>query len=158
MPSLNFQPRFVPDIEKGIKRQTIREDIPFWQKLKPGDKLFLFTGLRTKNVRTLITPYSFQFMYGMSNVFKYPGLRNNPPTQFPLRKRPYVVCKSVERVGIDKYCVDFITPVGIWSFAASSPNAQFFAEADGFKDYSEMVKFFDALYGLPFKGLIIKWG
>ena len=51
MPLLNFQKRFVTQVESGRKRQTIRamRKIPF----KVGDKLFLYTGLRTKDCRKL---------------------------------------------------------------------------------------------------------
>ncbi|MCT7971183.1 ASCH domain-containing protein [Laspinema olomoucense] len=46
MPAINFQQRFAKMVEKGIKRQTIRgyRKRPF----VVGDKLMLYTGMRTK--------------------------------------------------------------------------------------------------------------
>lgn len=54
MPQYNFKEEFAPAVERGEKRQTIR------QKRKrptvPGDTLYLFTGLRTKHTRRLLVP------------------------------------------------------------------------------------------------------
>ncbi|MCJ9428569.1 hypothetical protein [Kordiimonas marina] len=53
MPALNFQKRFAPLVESGAKPQTIRA----WRKdgrdVKQGDRLFLYTGMRTKACRKL---------------------------------------------------------------------------------------------------------
>lgn len=51
MPVVNFQKRFADDVDSGKKRQTIRamRKRPF----KVGDKLYLYTGLRTKSCRKL---------------------------------------------------------------------------------------------------------
>ena len=51
MPGLNFHKRFADNVESGRKRQTIRafRVIP----IKPGDMLYLYTGLRTKYARKL---------------------------------------------------------------------------------------------------------
>jgi hypothetical protein len=51
MPSLNFQKQFVPKILSGDKRQTIRAKRK--HPIKVNDKLYLFTGLRTKNCQRL---------------------------------------------------------------------------------------------------------
>lgn len=51
MPALNFMERFADDVESGRKRQTIR---PLRKRpIKPGDKLYLYTGQRTKHCRKL---------------------------------------------------------------------------------------------------------
>lgn len=49
MPIINCQPRFAKLIVEELKIQTIRKErkIP----IKVGDKLFLYTGLRTKNAK-----------------------------------------------------------------------------------------------------------
>ena len=44
MPSFNFQKRFVPALEQGLKRSTIRR-----RPALVGLTAFLFTGLRTKS-------------------------------------------------------------------------------------------------------------
>ena len=51
MPAYNFQERFAPDIESGKKRQTIRPERK--RPTKPGDTLYLYTGMRTKRCRKL---------------------------------------------------------------------------------------------------------
>ncbi|MBQ6533650.1 MAG: hypothetical protein IJI37_00625 [Opitutales bacterium] len=44
---------FIDKILSGDKRQTIRRASPKWANVKPGDKLTLYTGLRTKQCRKL---------------------------------------------------------------------------------------------------------
>jgi hypothetical protein len=44
---------FIDKILNGEKRQTIRKAGPKWAKVKVGDKLTLYTGLRTKQCRKL---------------------------------------------------------------------------------------------------------
>lgn len=44
---------FIDKILAGEKRQTIRRASPKWQNVKVGDKLTLYTGLRTKQCRKL---------------------------------------------------------------------------------------------------------
>lgn len=58
---------FIDKILSGEKRQTIRRASPKWQNVKAGDKLTLYTGLRTKACRKLgeavvesITPITLQ--------------------------------------------------------------------------------------------------
>jgi len=51
MPAYNFQPGFASLIEKGEKRQTIRKKRK--RPTRPGDKLYLYTGMRTKKCRLL---------------------------------------------------------------------------------------------------------
>ncbi|MEM9734219.1 MAG: ASCH domain-containing protein [Pseudomonadota bacterium] len=54
MPALNFQKRFADDVERRIKRQTVRahrkDNRPH---CKVGDRLKLYTGMRTKKCRLL---------------------------------------------------------------------------------------------------------
>ena len=44
---------FIDKILSGEKRQTIRRASPKWANVKAGDKLTLYTGLRTKECRKL---------------------------------------------------------------------------------------------------------
>lgn len=48
MPSLNFYPRFAPQVASGDKTQSVRAK-PF----RVGDPAYLFTGLRTTSCRRL---------------------------------------------------------------------------------------------------------
>lgn len=52
MPLLNYKKQFAPLVESGKKRQTIRamRKRPF----KVGDRLYHYTGLRTKQCRKLL--------------------------------------------------------------------------------------------------------
>lgn len=51
MPLLNYQKQFAPLVESGEKQQTIRA----WRKrlFKTGDRLYHYTGLRTKHCKKL---------------------------------------------------------------------------------------------------------
>lgn len=49
MVAINFKKQFAPDVESGIKKQTIRAKA----RCKPGDVLQLYTGQRTKQCRKL---------------------------------------------------------------------------------------------------------
>jgi len=53
MPALNFQKQFAPKVESGEKLQTIRALRKDGRDPKPGDTLFLYTGMRTKACRKL---------------------------------------------------------------------------------------------------------
>jgi hypothetical protein len=53
MPALNFQARFASAVESGEKRQTIRKRRKDGRDPKPGDTLYLYTGMRTKACRKL---------------------------------------------------------------------------------------------------------
>jgi hypothetical protein len=46
MPAYSFKERFIPLIKSGAKKQTIRGKRK--NQAKPGDKLYLFYGMRTK--------------------------------------------------------------------------------------------------------------
>lgn len=52
MPAYNFKKQFADDVEKGIKRSTIRP-IRTRRPTVVGDTLHLFYGLRTKHTRRL---------------------------------------------------------------------------------------------------------
>jgi hypothetical protein len=52
MVAFDFKPRFAPLVEAGTKLQTIRRTA----KAKPGDRLQLYTGQRTRACRKLVTP------------------------------------------------------------------------------------------------------
>ena len=51
MAALNFQKQFAPDVESGIKLQTIRAKRK--NPIKEGETLYLYTGMRTKKCRKL---------------------------------------------------------------------------------------------------------
>lgn len=49
MPAFNFQKQFSFMVEQKMKRRTIR----IKQRCKPGDRVYLYTGMRTKACRKL---------------------------------------------------------------------------------------------------------
>ena len=51
MPAYNFKAQFAELVASGKKTQTIRP--PRKRPTKPGDVLYLYTGMRTKNCRKL---------------------------------------------------------------------------------------------------------
>ena len=53
MPALNFKKQFAPHVESGRKRQTIRAYRKDGRDPKPGQRLYLYTGMRTKECRKL---------------------------------------------------------------------------------------------------------
>lgn len=54
MPLLNFKPSFALDVESGRKRGTIRAPRRDGRPhAVPGDRLYLYTGLRTRGCRKL---------------------------------------------------------------------------------------------------------
>lgn len=114
MPALSFQKRFVPDIENGTKRQTIRAHRK--RPIHVGDKLYLYSGMRTKQCRKIMETVCIYAEYVHIN---WDGVR---------------YANGDEPVDLD------------W-----------FAQADGFKNFACMVTWFMKQHGLPFYGQIIKW-
>ncbi|MDP2645459.1 MAG: hypothetical protein Q8P24_11000 [Desulfobacterales bacterium] len=53
MPLLGFKKQFAPMVEAGTKRQTIRAKRRDGRNPHPGDTLYLYTGLRTKQSRKI---------------------------------------------------------------------------------------------------------
>ena len=56
MVAYNFQAQFADAVATGQKRQTIRAPRKDNRHAKPGDKLQLYTGMRSKSCRKLIDP------------------------------------------------------------------------------------------------------
>jgi len=53
MPAFNFKKQFADDVERGKKRQTIRAKRRDGRNPHVGDKLYFYTGMRTKSCRKL---------------------------------------------------------------------------------------------------------
>ena len=141
MPSLSFQSQFIELIQSGNKRQTIR---PIRKNpIKAGDKLYLFTGLRTKKCMKLITPYDSQFEYTY----------NGKKVSFNL---DYVICKSVERIRIFESEMKFGKHLHL-TINGKRYMIDKIAINDGFSGMVDFIDFFKTKYGLPFEGVLIKW-
>ena len=127
MPALNFQKRFAPLVEDGSKRTTIR----LWRKrpFKVGDRLYLYTGQRTKSCRKL-----------GEAVCTDAGQIRIDDSGLVLWLKPV----SGER----------LTPLDSPPEAALT---QVIAQGDGFVDFNDMKKWFRHTHGLPFEGQIVFW-
>ena len=89
MPALNFT-MFVDKVESGEKRQTIRAYRKDGRDPKPGDPLYLFTGMRTTACRRLVVA---------------PGVDITPhpiAKERGLPERHVPTCHSTEPVEIDE--------------------------------------------------------
>jgi len=53
MPALNFKKRFARPVESGAKRHSIRAKRKDGRNPHVGDRLYLYTGMRTKGCRKL---------------------------------------------------------------------------------------------------------
>lgn len=116
MPLLGFKKEFADAVERGEKLQTIRALRKDKRDPKPGQILYLYTGLRTKQCRKL-------------------GERTCTSSQ------PVTIANAGITLG-PRWVLDLHT----------------FAEADGFKNIEDLYAFFKKTHGLPFHGVLIKWG
>lgn len=118
---------FIDKILSGEKRQTIRKAGKKWDKVKVGDKLTLYTGLRTKDCRKL----------GEAEVKSIEDIR-------------------IETKVNEKRNVAF-GKIYAGKRKLDDGTISYLAELDGFKSTFEFLDFFNAQYGEHFKGKIIKW-
>lgn len=116
MPAYNFKSIFADAVESGEKYTTIRQ--PRKNPTKPGDTLYLYTGLRTKQARLLrtekcvsVTPFTYLENY----VFK-------------IGERVLSVNEMHKLAKIDT--------VGLWSL---SMFMNFFYETYGLPFYGELI-------------------
>lgn len=123
MPAYNFKECFAADVKSGKKRQTIRKERK--RRTKPGDPLYLYTGMRT--------------IY--------------------CRKLRFTVCRAVKHIDIGDIVVGAAQGITVDDKAmlSGSRAADAFAICDGFSGSGEMIEWFRAAYGLPFRGVVIYW-
>lgn len=126
MAILNFQKRFADKVRRGIKQQTIRAFRKY--PIEFGERLYLYTGLRTKLAR------------------KLRGEAWCIGTRFI----------EITEVGITIYYKN-TRPDRMVARSRSLARLNRFAVADGFKDWAEMKAFWLETHGLPFEGTLIKW-
>ena len=135
MAMLNFSTRFASDVEAGIKRQTIRKR---WKRpIRVGRRLILATGARTKQYRRLSGP--------------------GKPVQWP-------VAKAVIRIKIEKWTYiagmsgeQTLHRIEVDHRVLGSRQSLELARNDGFASIKEFIDWFEHLYGLPFRGVMIRW-
>jgi hypothetical protein len=150
MPLLGFELRFADAIENGVaaagrragphpevrpKRQTIRAHRADGRDPKPGDTLYLYTGLRTKAVRKL----------GEVRCRRVERLRIAPG-----RTRD-------KRASSDRGFTCSVAQPGTRAVPLDPAQLRRLARADGFDSVDEFVAFFESRHGLPFEGYLIRW-
>ena len=124
MPALNFKQEFADLVESGKKRQTIRAYRKDGRDPKPGDTLYLYTGMRTKQCRKLGEAVcGGVYTFGLSWSWQERG---------------------IVAVRTGRGC-----PVH---------GGEEVATQDGFESLADMVDWFEKVHGLPFEGVLIRWG
>jgi hypothetical protein len=125
MPALSFKARFADDVESGAKRQTIRA----WRKrpFRVGDRVYLYTGMRTKACRKL----------GESDCLQARSIE--------------LYCYRT-----DRYASGWFQSVAIDKDLLREVEIVQLAQADGFDTPREFFAFFLPDGGL-FRGQLIEW-
>lgn len=134
MVALNFKAEFADKVASGEKRQTIRaiRKRPFQE----GDRLQLYTGMRTQNCRKLVEPD--------------PVCREVWEIELKGKGKLISLCQLLpagRRLQPDRVLIKVL----------GGDSVDAFAEADGFTNADEMFSFFEHAHGLPFKGQLIIW-
>lgn len=160
----NFQARFAPHIRAwaidpdapDAKGHTIRSPRKGGREDKPGDKMYLYTGLRTKAAKRIIEPVVCAKVE--SCVFRYDKRATH----------------NGEEVWIGEFLEDVLDDSSKQLVVISNPELlslhkldtserDQFARRDGFADFADMMEFWGArtLGGkksrLPFYGHIFHW-
>jgi hypothetical protein len=124
----NFKRQFVPFILSGRKTHTIRAKRK--HREKPGNLMHLYTGLRQKGAQRLMVAPCVKVEDVKIEMRKYEG----PGVLANGLKFPHVIVDGVD---------------------LSWDERQALARADGFRDFAEMMAFWEGR--LPFEGDIIHW-
>lgn len=127
MVAINFTV-FQDKILSGEKRQTVR----LKARCKPGDRLQLYTGMRTKACRKLgeaVCEAVFPVMFLADGGLLFPGASE---------------LAAISLYGARGKVADYVT-------------SERFARADGFPRWDDCAAFFREKYGLPFAGQVIVW-
>ena len=128
MPLLGFRQCYAADVESGRKPHTIRAYRKDGRDPKPGDTLYLYTGLRTKQCRKLgeatCTKVARIFIFSRDNTWSL-----------------YGDCIWTSSRG--------------W---LNEKQASRLARRDANCTLDEFLALFNKMHGLPFEGLLIHWG
>lgn len=127
MPILNFTKWKADKVANGF-RMTIRKRRKY--PIKPGDRLYLYCGLRTKSCYPLYTPY---------NITAGGSIER------------HVICSSVDDININ------VSGVFVNGKKLKSMQRLALAMSDGFDNIHDFLEFFRSRYGDKFEGQIIRW-
>jgi hypothetical protein len=129
MPALNFMKSMAPLVESGEKRQTIRRPGRF----KVGDRIQLFTGLRTKACLKLGESTCTEVLPIVIDGDAFP-----------------VITIGLKQLNIGE-CEEFFHADGFLSEELNRTSRMIDLT-------DQFLGFFRDHYGLPFTGELIKWG
>ncbi len=136
MVAYSFKPRFVPAIKARTKCQTIRGERA--RHAKPGERLQLFTGMRTKQCEKIIDD--------------------------PLCQRVSAILMTWEANNFTRICVvpDHLFDIVGFDEDYDLPTYRYdvFAQREGFAGAREMLEFWQLAHGSiceQFKGVLISW-
>lgn len=129
-PLLGFSKEFARDVRSGAKRQTIRAYRKDRRDPKVGQTLYLWTGLRRPGARKLGEKVCLSV---------YSVMLLDPST----------TAFSPVRMGNDS------VPRALFDLDYDEREA--LADRDGFLGAADMLRWFDKVHGLPFRGLVIRW-
>ncbi len=156
MPTINFT-QFIDKVVSGEKRQTIRKcrKHPF----KVGDKLYLYSGLRTKGACNLLAGYS-DIRGQITDVVNEQEITYYTEPNGDV----YVLCKEVHDIEIIPFYYDSAnlspsqTDIFIDTIIQNWEEMRQLAKLDGFSDnVIDFLKFFEKTHGFPFKGQVVRW-
>jgi hypothetical protein len=112
MPALNFKRQFEPHIRSKRKQHTIRAKRK--RPIKPGDRLYLYSGMRTKSCRKIVNAVCVCSKVEEIRIWEVRG--ETPEDNFRV---------AIDGVGLEK------------------DECQALARADGFNNFADMMKFWD---------------
>lgn len=128
MPAYSFKAQFADAVANRTKRQTIRA-IGKKRHAKPGEKLQLYTGMRTKSCRKLISP---------------------DPECIAVHA-VYMLKIAENSRDAHAYQLFLDGKLIFWGEVSE------IATADGFENSTDFFNFFDDVHGMPFEGVLIRW-
>lgn len=128
MSAYNFQKQFAPLVETGEKRQTIRA-MGKRKHAACGERVQLYTGMRTKSCRKLVSPDPVCTSVQRVNIIKVS------------------ICSKIA----DAYLM-YLDGKQVFIHEIAE-----IAHADGFEDIVAFFNFFQDTHGMPFNGVLIKW-
>jgi len=133
---LNFKKRFGPDVKAGLKNNSFRVDRKDGKVWEPGDKVRLFTGMRTKQCEKLgdsIITHRFRL-----------GFRECLGPQFTFMSADqFEECQNYHASLRKRY-------LPAWS-------GDVWAKSDGFESFAEWREFVKETHGLPADGWLYCW-
>ena len=143
MPLINFKAEFTNKILSGEKRITIRSlrKRPF----ELGDRLFLYTGIRTKMAKKIATKICIKISYILINSDQNIFLK--PVSYLQAGSSNNIIMSIYDNKKYVPHQNDTLTKQAIENLA----------KLDGFSSSQEMINFFKDIHGLPFYGQVIHW-